>query len=134
MEHLFLPYDLSMMAKIKGFNEPCLAYYNSITKEIGYTYPSHTRYHINTVDKLFPSAPLYQQIIDWLRKTHKIHIQIFIGHDEDKIWYNFDLEPVELGYNYEPHTCDTDVEGYDKENGYYLTLNKAITEAFKIIK
>lgn len=74
-------------------------------------------------------APMYQEVIDWLRETHKMHIQTFIGHDEDKIWYNFELEPVKLGYDYEPHTCDTDVEGFK----YYETIEKAIEEALNLI-
>lgn len=63
MKNLFVPYEIALIAKEKGFNEPCLAEYDLLDKQL------------ELIDSLeFPSknlknnlcAPLYQQIIDWL--------------------------------------------------------------------
>jgi hypothetical protein len=123
MEKLFVPFELALALKEKGFDKRCFTKFNPNNKQLqsisGFELPSD-----------FILAPIYQQVVDWFREDHKIHIQIFIGHDEDKIWYNFELEPVVLGYNYEPHTCDTDVPA---PYTYNDTLNKAINEALKLI-
>lgn len=71
MTHLFLSYELSVLAKEKGFNEPCLYFISQrgvldrpVTKE---TYTNSEGLRI--------TAPLYQQVIEWLVREHKILIQ-----------------------------------------------------------
>lgn len=101
MEHLFLNKKLSLIAKEKGFNEPCFAMWQKNGK-IWYTakkewitnfvinpepktlklhlesYPQNTR-TINGVNYLEScsnfTAPLHQQIIDWFREKHNIEIE-----------------------------------------------------------
>lgn len=69
MKNLFIPYELAVIAKEKGFNEPCFTYWYTTNwqnpklhgKDVcfsGYTnYPDS-----NTI------APLYWQIIEWLKE------------------------------------------------------------------
>lgn len=133
MNKLFLPYEIAMLAKINGFDEPCLlSYRNSDGEE--QLIPTGIPKHCKNSDFFIKSnqdncsAPLYQQALDWLREKHSIHINIYEGHDEDKIWWNAELTKVQLGYNYDP--INTDDIGADT---YYEVLNKAIKEAIKLI-
>ena len=124
MKHLFLNKHLSLLAKEKGFDNPCLAIY---TPEGNFQH----LLHIDGNDKFFSfnnsgcisetcTAPLYQQIIDWFEIEHQIYIYTFkyIGRWNWKI----DTEIIIGLFN--------KGEGFDNK---YEALNKAIEEAFKLI-
>lgn len=69
-KELFIPYELSVIAKDKGFNKECLALYND--KNEPFIPEDSTILLSNSLKKL--TAPLYQQIIDWLDlKGIRIH-------------------------------------------------------------
>ena len=82
MEKLFVPYELALKLKEKGFDEICLGFYS--TK---YNYSEKNfkpKLFISTNDKETQmirnvvkdcSAPIYGQVIEWL-DTKNIHIQI----------------------------------------------------------
>lgn len=76
MENLFVPYDLALKLKEKGFDEPCFTWYevHDLYKEHELNnfllYRNHNRF-VNDI-----SAPLYQQVIDWLREKHEIEASI----------------------------------------------------------
>ncbi len=63
MEHLFIPYNLAKLAKQKGFEEPCFAYYEDWGDKICNLGVFDNQ--SNNSDEAL--APLYQQIIDWCR-------------------------------------------------------------------
>lgn len=58
MKNLFIPYKLAIIAKDKGFDEPCLAHY-----DLGKLLIASLE---NNKYKERILAPLYSQIIDWL--------------------------------------------------------------------
>lgn len=135
MTQLFLPYNLALLAKEKGFNEPCFAMWQK-NKKLWFAaknqwlinfviepdkdtlefqkinYPQNVL-TINGKDLLINStnftAPLYQQIIDWFREK--------------------DIKIVEL-----PATNPIKwavIKNGEFKGGY--EINKAIEEAFKLI-
>jgi len=118
MKNLFIPYKLTVIAKEKGFNEPCLCIWEK--KNIySVQMPSYAsgllfKSIINSeVGNKTYTAPLYQQIVDWFREKHKIKI-------------------VE-----NPNTGGWDIYNYDGFE-YHLRrqlgdINEAIEEAFKLI-
>ncbi len=120
MQHLFLPYNLALIAKEKGFNEPCLGVYD---KE----HRNHSLHLLYTSSyKKFEEmyslhAPLYQQIIDWFREKHNIHISV-----------KSDLARS-TAYQYIIETHSVLNKYGNLGNSYYEALNKAIEEAFKLI-
>ena len=80
MKDLFVSYEIAKQLKEKGFNEPCLAWYE-------FNYPQYLHYpyksfqsHSVSYDKIYNeytekiSASLYQQVVDWLFEKHKIAI------------------------------------------------------------
>lgn len=121
MKQLFLPYELALIAKEKGFDEQCLAYYGD-DKEVrqvdGIGGRFHTSSNAEIKDKI--TAPLYQQIINWFIKEYRIKIRLIpttSGYDWYEIWiWNKD----KVLWN--KHI----IERTDN-------LNQAISEAFKLI-
>ena len=113
ISELFLPYNLALIAKEKGFDELCFGYY--------YNNEPNKIYPLNPLEKIQRSnngalsslAPLYQQVTDWFIKKN-IHIFPMYFHNTKKYLYMV----------------------YD-ENKFsqtsYTTMNKAIEEAFKLI-
>lgn len=78
MKYLFIPYELSLLSKEKGFNEPCLAKYTGCNihglppKSIWMKQSCNK----DLIDDTFGciSAPIYQQIIDWFETKHGLSL------------------------------------------------------------
>ncbi len=78
MKDLFVPYEIAVIAKEKGFDEPCLGYYSDSHKLY---LTDNTNGFENSIlsvsnrvrNENLISAPLYQQIIEWL-KIHDITV------------------------------------------------------------
>lgn len=122
MKELFLPYELAVIAKEKVFNEKCLGYYDTGCQLIIAKSKDHKQYYQQRC-----LAPLYQQIIDWFRDKHKIHISIRANTNGVEFTsYEFTIFRV---HRQTANQFVTIGNGKD----YYLLLNKAIEEAFKII-
>lgn len=69
MKHLFVPYEIALLAKEKGFDEPCLAIYEN--KELHTWRVADTlvqQKDLANSDSIV--APLYQQLIDWFREKN----------------------------------------------------------------
>lgn len=116
MKHLFVPYEIALKLKEKGFDEPCFGYF--IENSPNYVY--HDTIHSNvwnnftgatqpeSIDKL--KAPLYQQVIDWFR--------------EKQIWI---VEYPQDGWEVVTYLPER------KRGEMGLKLDKAIEEALKLI-
>ena len=112
LKHLFLPYELSLIAEQKGFNDPCLAIYQIATKSFELIRTSHYDYVINSeVGSEYVCAPLYQQVTSWLRTLNVAVIQSPFGQ-----WYVNELKN------------EVSVMRFSTPN-----INQAIEQAFKII-
>ena len=137
MKHLFVSYKLALKLKEKGFNEACLALYSrkgELTsldaidyEELRGVINSHTNYN-------FPcTAPLYQQVVDWL-DSKGIHIQITPEFYQDGINWNFQV----WEYDSKAYDCVSDRSSMMYgDNHEYPTridaINGAIEEALKLI-
>ncbi len=113
MNNLFLPYELALIAKQKGFNEDCFGGFNAY-KELRFDYVGL----VNNKQFSMPpqnhvAAPLYQQIIDWFRKKSIYFIES-PHREENPAYFLF-------------------VPGITTENYGPFLLNKAIEDAFKLI-
>lgn len=87
---------LSVLAKEKGFDEPCLGYYQK-TAVIGNNtilphlfLPNHEfkwspyDWNHHSVNVPYYSAPTHKQITDWLFKKHNIAIEIISEENIEK--------------------------------------------------
>lgn len=130
MKHLFIPYELAVIAKEKGFNEPCLGFYKEDNENIvinsGNTNSSNESYAVLKQQTPIISAPLYQQIVDWFREKSKIELIILsnthVSEENNKWEYSI----------YSLHSKDR-LKSELNFHSYYDALNKAIEEAFKLI-
>lgn len=65
MNQLFIPPELAQVAREKGFDEECLGYFKARRGKILFRLVGEAAAHRNS-ERLTISAPLYQQIIQWL--------------------------------------------------------------------
>ena len=91
MNNEFSPYEQALELKMLGFNEECLAFYNSTFRTPNeLLYPQYGGEVGNwNVENHLISAPLYQQAFRWFRE--KYGLCIVIKPIDDK--------KLELGYN-----------------------------------
>ena len=116
MKNLFVSYEIAILLKEKGFNEPCFAwYYLPEGNLMGLGSQEALKFKNKGSKKHFCSAPLYQQVVDWFREKHLIK---FIESEQ--------FIPSE--YN----VWSIKQAGSFKKYGEW-TLNEAIEEALKLI-
>ena len=95
MKEQFVTYEIALKLKELGFDEPCLASYytddernyvkdgtydcrQKISSSIDFDpfKEEFDNFYINSNETYYVSAPLWQQVIDWLRDEHDIVIEI----------------------------------------------------------
>lgn len=138
MKDLFVSYELAKKFKELGFDEPCfLSYRNSDGEEqlipTGMPKPCKNSDLFITSNSDNCTAPLYQQVTDWLRKTYNIDIVIelaFSNHPahHDGKWHYEGYE-VTVWKNQEVAKDLTANNFID----YYIALNYAIKEVIMLI-
>lgn len=151
MNHLFVPYELALKLKEKGFNEQCLAAYVYVTNSnnnIGLRGCGAIWFTVDGIyqnslyeDEIICTAPLYQQVIDWL-DSKNIHISIHPEFYKDGINWNWQVfeydpngkkDPISSRYSY---TTNRSTMLYG-DNGEYPkrmdAVKAAIEEALKLI-
>lgn len=82
---LFLPSDLADKLKELGFNEPCLAVWDSITHEL-FVRDAKSFYHdidYAQMPSIFTWAPVWQQAFDWFANVHKINNFVTRSNSDD---------------------------------------------------
>lgn len=103
MEKEFVTYEIALKLKELGFDEPCFGYYTeSRLLHLGGRLGSIDDVTINKkyVDDICQNdntclAPLWQQVIDWLREEHDVIIdvaKIFNGTDSCHFAINLEWE------------------------------------------
>lgn len=123
MKHLFIPFELATIAKEKGFNEDCFGYIRpDNTLNLEYDYIFCTNDLLEESENC--TAPLYSQIIDWFRETHKINVWVQLYGNSFKQRY---VPCTMKGLN------PNNTKEYNYNTDFYEALTKAIEEAFKLI-
>lgn len=122
LKSLFLPYELAKIAKEKGFNEPCCAYYLKSDKSLNFSFNASNDEYTDCL------APLCQQIVDWFREEKDIHITNDV---------NLRMDGSLSGYLYRVYYQNSKgLKSYDKTFSCADpsdVINKVIEEAFKLI-
>ena len=95
MKQLFVPFDIGISLKRKGFNEKCFGYFNEDENfEIIFSFPP---YELKIPELCM--APTYQQVIDWFEKNYKI--KITLEHQPmTGMWFSYIwryIEPNNIG-------------------------------------
>lgn len=147
MKNLFVPYEIAKTAKEKGFNEPVLGFFNN---DLSFPRLYHSVQEVRAMDYMEDNdiayigyekddtvfieykamgdevpAITHQQLLDWIRDKHKIHIYLFLNAGKDA--YNVVMEYENFNIGGEPTPWKQSFE-------YHEALNKAFEEALKFIK
>jgi len=128
MEKLFIPYELALIAKNKGFNDFCLAYFSNSNLYINAEDNSGTNKNtwLEKISKHrnenFISAPLYQQVIDWLRDEKNIQIIELPKCKTEKGYFQFSIYRIK-----------GDTGKFENDRIRIKALNKAIEQAFTLL-
>ena len=126
MKHLFVPYELSVKLKEKGFDEDCIAYYD--VEDGNALKPIPMGQEINAfrsnTNSLMVATPIYQQVVDWLYEKG-VSLELY-SCDMGK---NFNHVIRKVGRNlYEIKALDNKAVP-----NRYDAFNKAIEEALKLL-
>jgi hypothetical protein len=89
MEKLRVSYELALLAKEKGFDEPCFGLF--VRK--GNSFLLKEMPNQQECEQFFGGilAPIYQQLLDWLEAEHNIFVEVTYGKDSNSVWYNWDI-------------------------------------------
>ena len=82
MRKFFTPYELAIKLQEKGFDDDCICSYNKSGKlcsKVSYSSGNDCECKWGKDDASDLRAPLYQQIIDWLRIKHDISLEMESG-------------------------------------------------------
>jgi len=118
MKDLFVPYELAVKLKEKGFNHVCIKYWIEHDNKL-FLSNGLSQYEINQVNIL---APLWQQVIDWLREYHMVNIVVAYDYETCR-WQ------VKQQYSNTENELDIDVLYKD----YYSALQSGIEKALELI-
>lgn len=111
MKHLFVSYELAKELKQKGFDEPCMCYFNDdkeLNQKQGNIFNGILNQDCHGKNML---APTHQQVVDWLR-NRSIHLIEEIHREQNPAYWVFKI-------------------GFEKQGPFLI--NKAIEEALKLI-
>lgn len=140
IKSLFVTYEIAIKLKEKGFDEPCFRGYNSAYTENNkpvlhdFVYgelQTNTMYEKRRLaDVNVCTAPLWQQVIDWLRINHNIDISITNCNNRNDEW-EYRLYSMILS---EKHNLDYD-SSFNKLffNTYEEAKQAAIEHALTLI-
>lgn len=132
MKEQFVPYEIAIKLKEKGFIDECMAYYEiSLTaqenEEDGFSGPfgwkkgevnfnkgyfvNNSLFDFSNENWLMCAAPLWQQVIDWLSNTHNIEVDALrytysggVYKGKCYMWYVDQYDPK---YNHELEEDDS---------------------------
>lgn len=129
MKQLFIPYELAVIAKEKGFpnnSGSCLAAWE-VNDDMEFL-------HFGSHPIGLLKAPLYQQIVDWFREKHNILITLLPDKEEGKLCYHTIIDTnTDYSYSLIRRMARDKSERLEVSFNYYKALNKAIEESFKLI-
>jgi len=123
MKKEFITYEIALRLKELGFDEECFMIFRDGTLKA----PALTDWYNhncrigNTI-----SAPLWQQVIDWFREKHNIHIEI-LSFDTETILYDPIVKQLING------EWSDEYPEYDSQDNYYTARELAIQKAIEIL-
>ena len=152
MNKLWVPYEIALKLKEKGFKDLCIYHYKrsqDFTKHSNVpTFEMKSAIGGQNHNQLSSrvSAPLYQQVLDWFRERHEIYILPFIQFENkgiydpdleeslDNIYFIFNLKELRKNnQNILPYIELINPTFERSNSDWYGCLNMAIEEAITLI-
>jgi hypothetical protein len=139
MEKLFVPYEIAVNLKLKGFDSECFGHYENENKLLVINFNNlpltaeqskrPSLYTISHKNSILPqwatSAPTYEQCVNFFREKHNIEISSPVRKEKDLgIFYGGYIKKYDdsFGKSYGSNFRD-----------YYEAYNQGIEEALKLI-
>jgi hypothetical protein len=123
--NLFVPYNLSILVRDKGFvPDKAGAYQTQENNRLIVHWYNKRDFEI--APHLVP-APTYQQVVDWFREKHKIVIEVCYSGSMD----NYCAKNIKLCGQW--NFAEISKGNMWTSKNYYEALTKAIEEALKLI-
>lgn len=111
MKEQFATYEVSKQLKELGYNEECYGYYFDKSFEPS----SCAENSSNPSEKLYASAPLWQQVKQWLWEKNKIKIDVYSIHNSNNFFATFSIGQTIKGRSKDIHSPITaEIEGIKK--------------------
>jgi len=126
MNNEFTPYEQALDLKELGFNQECLAFYNSTFRTPNeLLYPQYGGEVGNwNVENHLISAPLYQQAFRWFREKHDLFGCIDLQACSPSHWF-IRIDKIEIN-DYLYHSEDENVKYNTYEEAELACLKKLI--------
>lgn len=129
MKNLFVPFDIAVKLKEKGFKELCFGCYQNSTQDL-----SFLRVGINwceNISEFETYAPTYDQVVNWFREKHNIIIEARLDTYSLNAFKNLGEPCFKFkGFVFCMNTGEYPSENYETKED---ALMKAITIALKLI-
>ena len=129
MKEQFTTYEIALKLKELGFDEECFAYFHPDSDFCMFEYYDLERQN-STIQSHYGgikqcTAPLWQQVIDWFRENHKLHIELQTG---DFLYYAVLYQANENNH------IGNDVWSSLDELSYYEARKQAILKTIELCK
>ena len=87
MNEDFVPFELAVKLKEKGFNIPFYFYYRTDDKYLHHAMVTKPLVYCDKIDDEVVCAPTISQVLKWLREEKKIHIVCPLFEDKGFYYY-----------------------------------------------
>ena len=124
MQKQFVTYEIALKFKELGYDDPCFKVYD----EKGFLQDEDVMDKLKLIKVL---APLWQDVIDWFREEHNIHIWIYYDMILENSYYQIRHEVNKSSYH---HYTNENAYHNMHEIDYPTSREHAILKAIEIIK
>ena len=133
MEKEFVTYEIALKLKELGFDEPCCALFRHerLFPILGFEI-------INSIKQSVIAAPLWQQVISWLKNECKLEIEVFkwvakCYHNEELATPHY-LFDIDKAFEYTNDWIYQSINDDLKYHTYEEAREQAILKAIELIK
>ena len=150
MKKEFVTYEIALSLKELGFSEPCLGFFD---KELflfclvdqksdceinTITYKNGLNNIIADINyETIIIVPLYQQVTDWFREKHNIHIEVELTDNTMQFYYQYCIVDSKNREHHDEDMIDqaTRIYNYnEKFHTFYEAREQAILKAIELCK
>lgn len=136
MKELFVTYELALLAKEKGFDEPCFVHYNPngvfmwkiLCCDEDDDYTLSIKNIMEHKADGYIEAPIHQQLLLWFRNKHNIKVDV--RHAQTIGIYTYDIWTYPVPNTIGKWEKQMHIGSYST---YVEAIEKGLTEAFKLI-
>ena len=137
IQNQFCSYEIALKLKELGFNEVTFTYFkeNCTLEENIICLNGVKFWNLSDIKEI--AAPLWQQVIDWFREKHDIHIEIELTDNTTEFYYQYCIVDSKNREFHDEDMLDqaTRICNYkEKFNKFYDAREQAILKCIELCK